>query len=86
MSSETQDVPMPQVGEDDEVDEVTVVAWLKGPGDRVAEGEIIAEAMTEKVNVEIESPVAGVLEDILVEENDTVAVGQPIARVARSEG
>lgn len=86
MSSETQDVPMPQVGDDDEVDEVTLVAWLKGPGDRVAEGETIAEAMTEKVNVEIESPVAGVLEDILVEENDTVVVGQPIARVARSEG
>lgn len=87
MSSDTQDIPMPQVGdEDEEVDEVTLVAWLKGPGDRVVEGEVIAEAMTEKLNFEIESPVAGVLKVILVEEDAAVAVGQPIARVARSEG
>jgi pyruvate/2-oxoglutarate dehydrogenase complex dihydrolipoamide acyltransferase (E2) component len=41
--------------------------------------------MTEKANVEVESPVAGALEEILVEE-DTVAVGQPIAWVIESEG
>ena len=87
MSTETRDIPMPQVGaEDEEVDEVTLVAWLKGPGDRVTESEVIAEAMTEKLNFEIESPVAGVLEEILVEEDATVAVGQPIARIAPSEG
>ncbi len=87
MSSETQDIPMPPVGdEEEEVDEVTLVAWLKGPGDRVTEGEIIAEAMTEKLNFEIESPVSGVLKDILVEEDAAVAVGQPIARVAPSGG
>lgn len=86
MSDDARDLPMPQVGEEDEeVDEVTLVAWLKGPGDRVAEGEVVAEAMTEKLNFEIESPVAGVLDKILVEEDSTVAVGQPIARVVPSE-
>lgn len=84
MSAETQDIPMPRIGEDE--DEYTIVAWLKRPGDEIAVGEAIAEAMTEKANVEVESPVAGVLEEILVEEEDTVAVGQPIARVIESEG
>ena len=84
MSAETQDIPMPRIGEDE--DEYTIVAWLKRPGDGIAAGEAIAEAMTEKANVEVESPVAGVLEEILVEEEDTVAVGQPIARVIESEG
>jgi pyruvate dehydrogenase E2 component (dihydrolipoamide acetyltransferase) len=83
MSAETQDIPMPRIGEDE--DEYTIVAWLKRPGDEIAAGEAIAEAMTEKANVEVESPVAGVLEEILVEEEDTVAVGQPIARVIKSE-
>jgi pyruvate/2-oxoglutarate dehydrogenase complex dihydrolipoamide acyltransferase (E2) component len=83
MSAETQDIPMPRIGEDE--DEYTIVAWLKRPGDEIAAGEAIAEAMTEKANVEVESPVAGVLEEILVEE-DTVAVGQPIAWVIESEG
>jgi pyruvate dehydrogenase E2 component (dihydrolipoamide acetyltransferase) len=83
MSAETQDISMPRIGEDE--DEYTIVAWLKRPGDEIAAGEAIAEAMTEKANVEVESPVAGVLEEILVEEEDTVAVGQPIARVIESE-
>jgi pyruvate dehydrogenase E1 component beta subunit len=83
MSAETQDIPMPRIGEDE--DEYPIVAWLKRPGDEIAAGEVIAEAMTEKANVEVESPVAGALEEILVEE-DTVAVGQPIARVIESEG
>ncbi len=83
MSAETQDIPMPRIGENE--DEYPIVAWLKRPGDEIAAGEVIAEAMTEKANVEVESPVAGALEGILVEE-DTVAVGQPIARVIESEG
>lgn len=84
MSGETQDIPMPQIGDDEEVEEATLVAWLKQVGDEVAAGEAVAEAMTEKINVEIESPVAGVLEEILVEEDHTVAVGQSIARVTPS--
>lgn len=86
MSDSVKDIPMPQVDEDEDVEEFTIVAWLKQPGDEVAEGEVIAEAMTEKVNVEVESPVAGVLKEVLVEEEDTVLVGQTIARVATSAG
>lgn len=86
MSDNVEDIPMPRVSEDEDVEEFTIVAWLKQPGDEVAEGEVIAEAMTEKVNVEVESPVAGVLEEMLVEEEDTVVVGQTIARVATSAG
>lgn len=86
MSDNARDIPMPQISEDEDVEEFTIVAWLKEPGDAVTEGEVIAEAMTEKANVEVESPVGGVLEAILVEEEDTVVVGQSIARVATSGG
>jgi pyruvate/2-oxoglutarate dehydrogenase complex dihydrolipoamide acyltransferase (E2) component len=80
----SQEIPVPDLGED--VEEMTLAAWLKQPGERVAAGEVIAEVMTDKVNAEIESPVSGVLEAILVNEGDSVAVGQPIARVATGLG
>lgn len=86
MSDNANDIPMPRFSEDEDVEEFTIVAWLKQPGDEVAEGEVIAEAMTEKVNVEVESPVAGVLQEVLVEEENAVVVGQTIARVATSVG
>ncbi len=86
MSDNAKDIPMPRFSEDEDEEEFTIVAWLKQPGDEVAEGEVIAEAMTEKVNVEVESPVAGVLQEVLVEEENAVVVGQTIARVATSVG
>ena len=86
MSDNAKDIPMPRFSEDEDVEEFTIVAWLKRPGDEVAEGEVIAEAMTEKVNVEVESPLAGVLQEVFVEEESTVVVGQTIARVATSVG
>ena len=61
--------------------EITLGTWLKAPGDRVAAGEPVAEALTDKVNAEIESPFAGVIEELLVPEGAEVASGQPIARV-----
>ena len=73
------EVVLPDLGT---TDEITLAAWLKAPGDRVEAGEIIAEALTEKVNTEIPSPVSGVVEALLVEEGDTIVVGQVIARVA----
>ena len=81
MSDGFREVPMPQIGDDEEVEEATLVAWLKQVGDEVAEGESIAEVMTEKVNVEVESPFAGTLTEILVEEDRAVTAGQPIARI-----
>lgn len=57
----------------------TVGAWRKAEGDRVAAGEILVEVATEKITNELESPVAGVLTQILVAEGtEEVAVGTPI--------
>lgn len=80
MTHAVQEIPMPQVSE--EVNEYTLTTWHKQPGSAVAVGEVIAEAMTEKANVEIESPVAGTLKEVLIAEEHTVAAGQAIARVA----
>ena len=61
--------------------EITVAAWLKRPGDQIRAGEVIAEVLTDKVNVEIESPATGVLDAILVEEGQIVAEGDTLGRV-----
>jgi 2-oxoglutarate dehydrogenase E2 component (dihydrolipoamide succinyltransferase) len=74
------EIPMPNIEVGADV-EIMLAAWLKQPGDHIGAGEIIAEVVCEKANVEIESPVGGLLEAILVEEGSVVTVGQPIARV-----
>ena len=57
----------------------TVGAWRKREGDPVAQGEILVEIATEKITNELESPVSGVLAEILVPEGtEEVAVGTPI--------
>ena len=63
------------------VTEATITKWLKGVGDRVEKGEIIAEMETAKSTVEIESPANGVLKNILVEETTTVDVDSEIATI-----
>ncbi len=73
------DIPMPRI--DTNGGEISVVAWLKQPGDSIRTGEIIVEVSTDKVNIEIESPVAGILEAILAEEGAIVVEGAPLARV-----
>jgi len=73
------EVRMPQLGES--VTEGTVVRWLKQPGDRVALDESLAEIETEKVNVEIPSPFAGTLAQLLVPEGETVQVGTVLATI-----
>jgi pyruvate dehydrogenase E2 component (dihydrolipoamide acetyltransferase) len=57
-----------------------VVEWRKGTGDLVAKGEIVAVVDADKVSLEVESPLAGVL-DIVAEEEAEVSVGEPIAWV-----
>jgi 2-oxoglutarate dehydrogenase E2 component (dihydrolipoamide succinyltransferase) len=74
------DIPLPRI--EGAQSEIVVTAWLKQPGDRVQTGEIVAEVSTDKVNVEITSPVTGVIEAILAAEGATVAEGTPLARVA----
>ena len=63
-------------------EEISVGAWSKQRGDRIDEGETLMEAHTDKVNAEIPSPVAGVVEELLLEVGDPVKPGQPIARIA----
>ena len=73
------ELTMPQMGYD--MQEGTVVRWLKDEGSNVELGEPVAEIETDKAVVEFESYAAGVLHTILVEEGSTVPVGQPIAVV-----
>jgi 2-oxoglutarate dehydrogenase E2 component (dihydrolipoamide succinyltransferase) len=73
------DVQVPTLGES--ITEGTLAQWLKKPGEAVAEDEAIATLETDKVSVDVPSPVAGVLSEQLVKEGDTVAVGALIARI-----
>src|SRR4051794_40853760 len=73
------DVQVPALGES--ITEGTLAQWLKKPGEAVAMDEAIASLETDKVTVEVPSPVAGVLAEQLVKEGDTVAVGALIARI-----
>ena len=79
MSVEIQEVVMPEM---QGAEEITVGAWSKQRGEHVAEGETLMEAHTDKVNAEIPSPVAGVVEALLLNVGDLVVPGQPIARIA----
>ena len=72
---------MPQIGET--VTEGTIVSWFKNIGDRIEVDEVIAEIGTDKVDIELESPVSGILTEILVNVDDTVAVGTPLAKIER---
>jgi pyruvate/2-oxoglutarate dehydrogenase complex dihydrolipoamide acyltransferase (E2) component len=65
----------------DGVEEAVFAAWLKEVGDSVAVGEAIAEVMTDKVNLEIESTVAGVLASQDCEPEDIVRLGQVIGLI-----
>ncbi len=77
------EVVMPQMGAD--MEEGTVVRWLKREGDAVERGEIIAEIETDKANVEIEAFDSGIFRKVLVPEGATVPVGQIIAVIASPE-
>jgi len=70
-------VKMPALGES--VTEGTVTRWLKGVGDTVEIDEPLLEVSTDKVDTEIPSPIAGTLQEILVQEDDTVPVGADLA-------
>ncbi|MFC4614450.1 2-oxoglutarate dehydrogenase, E2 component, dihydrolipoamide succinyltransferase [Cellulomonas algicola] len=77
-------VQLPALGES--VTEGTVTRWLKNVGDRVEVDEPLLEISTDKVDTEIPSPFAGVLEQILVQEDETVEVGATLAVIGTGEG
>ncbi|EQB95978.1 dihydrolipoyllysine-residue succinyltransferase componentof 2-oxoglutarate dehydrogenase complex [Geobacillus kaustophilus GBlys] len=71
------EIKVPELAES--ITEGTIAQWLKKPGDYVEKGESICELETDKVNVEIMAEESGVLQQLLANEGDTVAVGQAIA-------
>lgn len=78
------EVTMPRLS--DTMQEGTISRWLKHPGDEVKKGDILAEIETEKATMELESYEAGVLEQILLQEGETVPIGQAIAIIGTAAG
>ncbi|MEC5149758.1 2-oxo acid dehydrogenase subunit E2 [Cryobacterium sp. GrIS_2_6] len=75
----SESVSLPALGES--VTEGTVTRWLKNVGDRVEVDEPLLEVSTDKVDTEIPSPVAGIIEAILVQEDETVEVGTALVLI-----
>ena len=73
------DIIMPKMGES--IMEGTILKWLKQPGDKVERDEPILEISTDKVDTEVPSPESGVLAELLYKENDTVEVGNVLAKL-----
>jgi 2-oxoglutarate dehydrogenase E2 component (dihydrolipoamide succinyltransferase) len=78
------EVKVPALGES--ITEATLGEWLKNPGDPVKADEPIASLETDKVAVEVPSPVAGIMGEQLVKVGDNVAVGAAIARIEAGGG
>jgi 2-oxoglutarate dehydrogenase E2 component (dihydrolipoamide succinyltransferase) len=74
------DVVMPQMGVS--VSEGTITKWLKSEGEEIAADESLLEISTDKVDTEVPSPASGVIQQILAQEGETVAVGTKIAVIA----
>ncbi|SHF28497.1 2-oxoglutarate dehydrogenase E2 component [Ruegeria intermedia] len=80
----TIEVRVPTLGES--VTEATVATWFKKPGDTVAVDEMLCELETDKVTVEVPSPAAGVLGEIVAAEGETVGVDALLATIQAGEG
>ena len=78
------EITMPALGES--VTEGTVTRWLKDVGEDVEVDEPLLEVSTDKVDTEVPSPVAGTVQAHLAEEDETVEVGAPLARVGSGSG
>ena len=78
------DVVMPQMGVS--VSEGTITKWLKSEGEQIAADEALLEISTDKVDTEIPSPASGVVQKILAQEGETVAVGTKIAVISPGDG
>ncbi len=78
------EIRVPTLGES--VTEATVATWFKKPGDAVAVDEMFCELETDKVTVEVPSPAAGTLGEIVAAEGETVGVDALLATLAEGEG
>ena len=77
------EIRVPTLGES--VTEATVATWFKKPGDLVAADEMLCELETDKVTVEVPSPMAGTLQDIIAQEGDTVGVDALLANISEGD-
>ena len=75
---------MPKMGES--IMEATILKWRKKPGDSIELDEAVLDIATDKVDSEVPSPVAGVLVEILFQENDVVAINKTIAVIETEAG
>jgi len=75
------EITMPQLGET--VTEGTITKWHKRVGDEVVEDEVLFEVSTDKVDSEVPSPVSGTVDEILVQEGETVSVGTKLAVIGQ---
>ena len=73
------DLIMPKLGES--IMEATILKWHKKPGDTIKEDETVLDIATDKVDSEVPSTTAGVIEEILYNENDIVPIGTVIAKI-----
>ncbi|MGJ8557310.1 MAG: 2-oxoglutarate dehydrogenase complex dihydrolipoyllysine-residue succinyltransferase, partial [Sulfitobacter geojensis] len=77
------EVRVPTLGES--VTEATVATWFKKPGDTVAVDEMLCELETDKVTVEVPSPVAGTLSEVVAAEGETVGVDALLANISEGD-
>src|SRR5215216_6632944 len=73
------EVQMPQMGES--VTEGTILEWHVSEGQEVSEGDTVVEVSTDKVDAEVPAPASGVITQLLVGVDDTVEVGQALAKI-----
>ena len=78
------EITMPRLS--DTMQEGTIARWLKKPGDTVNKGDILGEIETDKATMDLEAYDAGVLEQILAQEGETVPIGQTIAIIGTGAG
>ena len=74
------EIPMPRLS--DQGEEATVIKWLKQPGDSVGRGEPLVEIETDKATMVYEAEFEGVLDEIVVDEGTTAALGETIAKAS----
>ena len=77
--SDVVEIGMPKLS--DSMEEATVLAWLKQPGEEVKRGEPLVEVETDKATVVYEAETNGVLEEVLVKAGEAAQLGAPIARL-----
>ena len=76
-------IDLPQVGES--VTEGTIQKWLKKPGDKISKYDPLVEVETDKVTMEVPSPVNGVMGTIIAQEGSTIPMGAPICEMETDE-